>query len=699
MKTEHVRVLRTLRFVPLALAAVLALGVLANLAGISILDESVAEESTPERSAAMWQAVAAKLDGIIDAKLTEEGVKPAPRSSDAEFLRRLYLDLLGTVPTPDEVEGFVADPSRGKRAAKIDELLASESYDEHQASFWFRTLTGLSVHQRRQREGQGGRYVTGEGGKRFHQWLSSQVAANRPYDEMVQDLISASGRTDENGATGYIARWENNANNTAGAVARHFLGVQIQCAQCHDHLYEPDWKQQDFIGMAAFFATTRVQRVPEYNQLRQLRDAMNKQQAESRAAKRAADRELKAPGAPSGEGGGAMDGGMDGGGMDGMDAPAAGDQPKGGNAKDGKAKGKGRKRGRADYSGLSPQELRAKMMELRKYANLVEVKDQKINPRQSRRYLDRLKKNKNPQVAERAQLMAATPKFWMGPEAADVYGIPRRLLLARWVTAEDNPYFARTLVNRMWGHFMGRGIVHPVDDFNSFQQPSHPEILEILAKDFKASGYDLRRVQRILLNTETYQRSSRWTPTGKDEAMPDPILFARAPVRPLDTEQLYFALTRATGVETALNRTSRRQQQQIQQAIFSVFTFVFDDDEGKAEEDFSGSIPQGLFLMNGELIQRALSGGREIPENKRGRRANRRFRQKAPQSMLEGLLRNEKSDSARVEHLYLRAYGRKPDSSERKAAVSFVKSSGGGPKAYEDLFWAILNSAEFMTNH
>lgn len=667
------RLRRTARFVPLALAGALAMGVLALVGGVGVAEESADGTSSTQ----MWQSVTAKLDAIIDAKLAEEEVKPAGRSSDSEFLRRLYLDLVGTVPTPAEVEAFVADRSRGKRAAKIEELLASDSYDEHQASFWFRTLTGLSVHQRRQREGQGGRYVTGEGGKRFHQWLSDQVAANRPYNEMVQDLISATGRTDENGATGYIARWESNANNTAGAVARHFLGVQIQCAQCHDHLYEPDWKQKDFIGMAAFFATTRVQRVPEYNQLRQLRDAMNKQQAAQRAAERGekpADRELRAPGKGDAPG---MDS------MDGMDGPSEGEAKK----------GKGR-RGRPDYSGMSPQEIRAKVSELRKYANLVEVKDQRVNPRQSKRYLERMKKNKNPQLAERAQLMATTPKFWMGAEAADAYGIPRRMLLGRWVTSDDNPYFARTLVNRMWGHFMGRGVVHPVDDFNSFQAPSHPEILEVLAADFKANGYDLRRVHRILLNTETYQRSSRWT---ADEE-PDPILFAKAPVRPLDTEQLYFAITRATGVETALNRTSRRQQQAIQQAIFSMFTFVFDDDEGKAEEDFSGSIPQGLFLMNGELLQRALSGGREIPQNKRGRN-NRRFRNKPAQSMLEGLLRNEKSPSARVEHLYLRAYGRKPDSSERNAAVSFVKSQGAGPQAYEDLFWAILNSAEFMTNH
>ena len=698
MSTQHAR------FVPLTLAILMIVGLVASLAGVGVAGEGTAEESGADRAGSSTDdalAVTARLDRVIAARLAEEGVSPAARSSDSEFLRRLYLDLLGTVPTPEEVQAFAADRNPAKRAAKIDELLASDSYDEHQASFWFRTLTGLSVHQRRQREGQGGRYVTGEGGQRFHQWLSGQIAANRPYNQMVQDLISASGRGDENGATGYVARWEGNANNAAGAVARHFLGVQIQCAQCHDHIYETDWKQADFRGMAAFFATTRVQRVPEYNQLRQLRDAMNRQQASEREAKKAASRELKAPDSSKDGGsmdGGSMDGGAtDGGAMEGGDAPAAGKNPKG-------AKGKGRRRGGLDTGSMSPQEIRAKVQELRKYANLVQVTDQRVNPRQAGRYLDRLKKNKNPEIAERAQLMAATPKFWMGPEAADVYGIPRRLLLARWVTSDDNPYFARALVNRMWGHFMGRGIVHPVDDFNSFQAPSHPEILEILAADFKAHGYDLRRVQRILLNTETYQRTSRWT----GEEQPEALLFAKAPIRPLDTEQLYFAITRATGVETALNRASRRQQQAIQQAIFSVFTFVFDDDEGKAEEDFAGSIPQGLFLMNGELLQRALSGGRDLPQDRRGEndrrrtkrnRDARRFRQRPPQSMLEGLLRTETSDSARVEHLYLRAYGRKPDGNERSAAVAFVQSQGGGAKAYEDLFWAILNSAEFMTNH
>ena len=612
------------------------------------------------------QGVSAALDRVVDAKLAAQGVRAAMPSTDNEFLRRIYLDVLGTVPTSEEVAAFAAERSMDKRARKIDELLASEAYAEHQASFWFKTLTGLSVHQGRQREGEGGRYVTGEGGKNFHRWLADQVGKNRPYDEMVQDLITATGRTDENGAAGYMARWESDANNTAGAVARHFLGVQIQCAQCHDHMYEPDWKQKDFKGMAAFFALTSVRRVPEYAEIRKLRDEMGKKGA----AKKGKGAALERPGAPKGDG-------TDDGASEGMDGPSGG--------MDGPA------------TAMERREAAAKLQELRKYANIVEVEDARVNPRASSRLAERLRTAKRPELQARVELMGTTPKFWLGAEAADLPGISRRYLLARWITADDNPYFARALVNRMWGHFMGRGIVHPIDDFNSFQAPSHPEILDILAADFKAHGYDLKRLQRILLDTATYQRSSRW-PT---EEQPEPTLFAKAPIRPMDTEQLYFSLVRATGLETRLNQVTRRQGQAVQQAIFSTFTFVFDDDEGAAEEDFAGSIPQGLFLMNGELLQRALSGGRDMAgrAGQAGRRPNARVRQRPAQSMLEQLLRDKTSEATRVDTLYIRAYGREPDAAERSEAAHFVKAQGGGVTAYEDLFWAILNSAEFMTNH
>jgi hypothetical protein len=613
-----------------------------------------------------WQGVSAALDRIVEDKLSENGLQPAPRSDDAEFLRRVTLDLLGTVPTPDEVAAFLADHRPDKRARKIDDLIASGAYAEHQASFWFRTLTGLSVYQGRQREGQGGRYVTGEGGRTFHRWLADQITRNRPYDQMVRDMLTATGRTDQNGAAGYLARWEGNVNNTVGAVAKNFLGVQIQCCQCHDHKYESAWKQKDFKGMAAFFALTSVRRVPEYAQLQRLRREMlgKKGKGAGKAGKqdtpkgKGAGRELQRPGQAG----------------DGMDA-----------------------------SGAGRQAMAERLRELRKYANIVDVEDAPPpNARQLERVRKRLTrmKTKRPELKDRVALMDVTPKFWMGDVAADVTGIPRRLLLARWITADDNPYFARELVNRMWGQFMGRGIVQPVDDFNSFQQPSHPEALALLVSDFKAHGYDLQRLQRILLNTATYQRTSRWT--AKEQ--PDPSLFAKAAVRPLDTEQLYFSLVRATGLETALSRLSRRRGQAVQQAIFSKFTFIFDDDEGASQEDFSGSIPEGLFLMNGDLLQRALGGNRPTPARttrraRRGGRNGRARARRAAGTLLEQLLADTSDDGARVNRLYLRAYGRPPASAERSAAVRFVKHEGSTLSAYQDLFWAILNSAEFMTNH
>jgi hypothetical protein len=644
-------------------------GALAAALGLALIAPAgeAREDGAGARSASEMTAV---VDRLVSARLEQSGVTPAPRSDDDEFLRRIYLDVVGTVPTPEEVEAFLADRSPDKRARKIDELLASETYAEHWATWWYRTLTGSSVNARPGRNGQGngqgGRYLAGEAGKRFHAWLSDQMAANRPYDEIVEALVTATGRTDENGAAGYLARWEGNANNTAGAVAKHFLGTQIQCAQCHDHIYEPDWKQADFQGMASFFALTTVRRVPEYRELQMLRRELGGDR--DRAQKDAGEGDRSRPGKRDGpgdrdggdrDGGGMNGGGMNGGGMDGgMDAPE----------------------GRGD--------ARQRLRQLVKYRNIVDVQDMRASPRHASRLARRLERAKNPELQARAVLMSTTPKFWLAAEAPDLPGISRRYLLARWITDEANPYFARTLANRMWAAFMGRGIVDPVDDFNSFNEPSHPDLLAILAQDFVQSGHDLERLMRILLNSETYQRTSRWT---GDE--PSPRLFAKGPVRPLSTEQLYFALMRATGLETQLGRATRRQQQRLQQAIFAAFSFVFDDDEGKEEQDFEGSIPQGLFLMNGELLQRAISGG---DPRRAGGRARRRPARETP---LERLLRDEPSDAARVTRLYLQAYGRKPDASERSAALRFVKKGGGEVKAYEDLLWAILNSAEFMTNH
>jgi hypothetical protein len=534
---------------------------------------AASEETTPGDGS--WVRATAAVDAHIDARLAEEGVRPAARSDDSEYLRRVYLDVVGTVPTADEVESFLADRSPDKRAKVLEVLLAGPAYADYWATWWFRTLTGITGATLKG-GGQGLRLLRGENGDTFREWLHLQMEKNRPYDEFASDLISATGRTDENGATGLYARWEGKPNDLAGSVARTFLGVRIQCAQCHDHVYEPEWKQKDFQGMAAFFATSFPRRVE-------------------------------------------------------MEAGAKG-----------------------------------------RYA--AEVTDFEMPERARGRRALAQGKELPEELKQRFELAGVTPKFWMGSEAKDLPGVPRRMLLARWVAAEENPYFARALVNRYFEHFFGRGFVTPVDDFGSFNTPSHPELLDTLARDFASSGFDLKRLVRVLVRSEGYQRTSRWT----GEEPPDPSLFARAPVRPLSTEQLFLSLGRASGLERRLDAVSRRQGREARQGFFTAFSFVFDDDEMAESEDFQGSIPQGLFLMNDSVVQTAVSArvGTTVAE----------------------VLRSTDRESERIRRLYLSAFAREPDATEANRALAVVRR-GDGTQGYEDLFWALLNSAEFTTNH
>jgi hypothetical protein len=304
---------------------------------------------------------------------------------------------------------------------------------------------------------------------------------------------------------------------------------------------------------------------------------------------------------------------------------------------------------------------------------------QDVEPR-SLGYLQRAKGKKVPeQLEERAALAAITPKAWMGATIADIPGITRRSMLARWLTARENPYFAQAVVNRYWGQLLGRGLIHPVDDFSPVNPPSHPELLALLAQDFRGNGYDLKRLLRILTNSATYQRSSRWT----EKEQPDEALFARAPVRSLSNEQLFQALVRASGSEGLLERMDKQMRGQQYgrgaRASFAAFTFLFDDDEGAEDDGFAGSIPQGLFLMNGRMLQGALQG--------------------APGTTLARIESGETTDAGRVRALYLAAYGREPDADERRQALAHVHRTKDPKAGWQDLFWVLLNSAEFQSNH
>jgi hypothetical protein len=174
--------------------------------------------------------------------------------------------------------------------------------------------------------------------------------------------------------------------------------------------------------------------------------------------------------------------------------------------------------------------------------------------------------------------------------------------------------------------------------------------------------------------TDTYQRTSR----REGAVEPDPSLFAKAPVRPLSTEQLYFALSRASGMDARLDRAGRADARRQKEAFFTAFSFVFDDDEMTETEDFHGSVPQGLFLLNSRLLQGAVAA--------RGA------------TLVRSVLTSSRDPSERVRRLWLSAYAREPEPAEARSALAYLRQSDGDA-AYEDLFWVLLNSAEFMTNH
>jgi hypothetical protein len=248
-----------------------------------------------------------------------------------------------------------------------------------------------------------------------------------------------------------------------------------------------------------------------------------------------------------------------------------------------------------------------------------------------------------------------------------------RVTLAAWITARDNPYFARATVNRLWGFVFGVGLVDPIDDFNDKNAPSHPELLDALAKAFVESGYDTKFILRAIALSETFQRSSATTHVGQKEVR----LYGRFPVQGLTPEQLFDSLSVVIG--TGLEGPGGAYLQNLGSARRQFLeTFAV---TGRKTEN-STTIVQALTLMNGGLV-----GAATTVESSRTL---------AAVVELPGLTPEE-----RIESLYLAALGRSPKPEELKRAGEYVKAAGSGEAKgrYADVLWALLNGVEFRTNH
>lgn len=495
----------------------------------------------------------------IRAGWQDNNMPPSDVADDSEWLRRVYLDIVGHIPDREAYEKFVADKDKAKRTKVIDQLLDDPAYVRNFTTIWTNLMIGRGTPRRVSRDG-------------LLKFMRESFAKNRAWSEIVFDLISAEGHMTENGATNFLMSHLNDGAVPATAIsAKLFLGMQVQCTQCHNHPFN-DWKQDAFWEFNSFFKQARKVEHLKYN-------------------------------------------------------------PKTGRSNE------------FDYSELVAQRFEGPV------------------------YYER-----------RSGLMqVAFPKF-NGTEVNPEGDTNRRLELAKIIVTGEKTQLADAMVNRTWGHFMGYGFTKPVDDMGPHNAPSHPAILERMSIEFVKAGYDIKQLIRWICNTEAYNLTSRYNSknTKDNPSAGESPLFSHLYIKSMSGEQLYDSLIIATNAHKAgsgsWEAAERQRQQWLQQ-----FVLAFGTDENDEATTFDGTIPQALMMMNGELVSKALEG--------------------AKGSTLNTILSEKAKDVEHVKMLYECTLNRQPSSKEIGAARKALSGAKNRNEAFQDLFWALLNSNEFIFNH
>jgi hypothetical protein len=537
-------------------AGLVALGL---LQGVTFTQAAPAPSETPEAQAA---DLAHRIDQRVEAGFASRKIKPVALADDAEFLRRVYLDLTGRIPPVSAVHKFLADTNPDKRRQLVEDLLASPNYVNHMTNVWRAILVPPSNNQQFQAFNP-----------QMEGWLRKRLREDVAYDKVVRDLLTANtgfnGRQrgpvvqqtpDDFGAAPFYQSNEFKAENLAAASTRLFMGVKLECAQCHDHPFAKYTRKQ-FWETAVFFTGLQPQqfRQPNPNQPQQ---------------------------------------------------PA-----------------------------LSPREIKIPGTE-----KVVQA-----------RFLD----GKKPDWKDDSN--------------------PRELF-AQWLTSTDNPYFARAAVNRLWGHFFGIGIVEPVDDFGDENLPSHPELLDDLARELVAHKYDMKFIIRAITASKTYQLTSA-VPDATAVSEDEHRSFNRMALKGLTPEQLFDSLSQATGYRDNMNVNQGRRFNAFGTPRAEFLSRFANASEKRTEHQTS--ILQALALMNGTFIADVTSLDRS--------------------QTLAAIVDSPFLDTRqRLDTLFMAALSRKMREEEATRLVKYVEKggpSGDARKALADVFWVLLNSSEFCLNH
>jgi hypothetical protein len=507
------------------------------------------------RKGFQWLNVAENnyVDRHVFAKLKMMSIQPSELCTDQEFIRRAYLDVCGILPTPEETSTFLASAEKEKRAKLVDRLLERPEY----ADFW--TLKWCDVLRSDRKTIQvKGTFV-------YQNWLRERIAGNTPFNQIVRDLLTASGSTFTNPPANYY-RIAVDPQNLAETTTQLFFGIRMQCAKCHNHPFEK-WTQDDYYSMAAFFARVKQKKDP----------------AEPGAA-----------------------------------APNAGGE----------------------------------LIYLDRTGEIVQPRSGKTMP----------------------------PKFMGGPVAQVLPGQDRRQVLADWLTSAKNPFFAKSVVNRVWFHLTGRGIVDPVDDFRDSNPSANDELLDALAQDFVQSQFDLKHLIRMILNSRTYQLSAQANDSNKD----DNKYFSHAVTRLLTAEQLLDAICAVTEMPEKFanvplgTRAVQLPDGEMNHPFLKTFGQPGRELACECEREQDSNLAQALQLINGPTVNEKLRN----PSNHIGK-----------------LLAKKSSEPAMLNALYMAALSRPPNDAEAKLSLAHVAKGPDKRKAWEDVQWALINSKEFLFRH
>jgi hypothetical protein len=552
------------------------------------------------------------IDREVFAKLRRLNIVPSGLSSDTEFLRRVSLDTIGTLPTPQEVRDFLADSRPDKRMRKIDELLTHPMH----AALWatkFCDITGNNTDslenpaQRKTRLSQ-----------MWHDWFRKRVAENMPYDEIVHGVLCATSRDGrgpeeyvkhvqetEAVETGFNAAYANRPTldlywrkqqrvpieQWGEKTAAAFLGVRLECAQCHKHPFDR-WTQTDYRAFANLFAPISFAISPESQKLFRTANDERKQ-----------------------------------------------------NPKDKK---------------------RLPLAPLREVFVVA-------------------KGTASPPLPDPDTNKSLTPRALGGPEIPLENGKDPREALFQWMHDADNPFFARSFVNRVWGHYFGTGIVHPVDDFSLANPPSNAKLLDALAKEFAANKFNIRDLERKILQSRTYQLTAAPNETNRL----DHTNYSHANIRPMMAEVMVDALnaalatTESFGPEMpagsrAIEVGASRAQNAAVNYAFRIFGRPPRTTACDCERAAEPGLPQKLYLMADPTIQQKLQ---------------------APQGRVRKLLAAEKDDNKVLDELFLATLSRLPTEKERANFRGYRAKNNNRQAVFFDTLWALINTNEFVFNH